>query len=490
MGTAISLDFGAVVSDFISAAATGTTPTGQRARETAAFGTRGDGKTWAALGAMIAHAKEHQAAGYPLPVKWAGVTDTFRSHTEKTHDSLMAPDWGGVWRLEDGGHEARCVIDNQTLVRLRLFGIEDQGAMNRLRMECHGLWFEEPAPALAISSGISEDAWALGLTSQRLPSHCKPAILTTNYPDEEHWTWQRFVVREHPGTCYFRIPPGERATEEDRAEWERALEGRPDMQRRLLGGEPGTVQLGEQVAHGFRYDAHVATGKRLKPSPEAALWIGQDGGESHTWVSVIGQRIQGRVRIYAALLSEPSGARQHARELLLPWLSEHAPWTLERRDERVVVVYDQAMDSTDPGDAESNPLRTFRALLPGQYKPGPVSWAGRLNPMLALFNLMADGRPILEIDASCRGLITALNGGWYYPKDAAGRVSRDLPKKPNHPHEDYGDAFCYLVAGLAPTKGEGKPRAPYHATTAFNPLRYGYPKKQPGVGTLLPHRSW
>src|SRR5690242_10804433 len=110
MGAAISLDFGPEVSACISAVATGTH------REAAMFGTRGDGKTWAALAAMIAHAQQHQAAGYPLPVKWAGVTDTFRSHTEKTHDSLLAPGWGGVWRLEDGGHEARCVIDGQTLV--------------------------------------------------------------------------------------------------------------------------------------------------------------------------------------------------------------------------------------------------------------------------------------------------------------------------------------------------------------------------------------
>lgn len=138
---AVTLDFGEVVSDFILATATG------RAEEIAVFGTRGDGKTWGALGAMIAHAQEHQRAGFPLPTLWAGVTDTFQSHHEKTHESLLAPAWGGVWQLEDGGHEARAVVDGQLLVRLRLFGIEDRGAMNRLRRECHGLWFEEPVPA-------------------------------------------------------------------------------------------------------------------------------------------------------------------------------------------------------------------------------------------------------------------------------------------------------------------------------------------------------
>lgn len=486
MGTALALSFGPVVSDFISAVATG------QAEEIAAFSPRGEGKTWGALAAMIAHAQQHQAAGYPLPVLWAGVTDTLQSHKDKTVESLVAPGWHGVWEIVDGGHEARCVIDGQTLVRLRLFGVEDRGAMNRLRRECHAVWFEEPAPALDISSGISEDAWAFAKPSARLPSHCNPMMLTSNYPDVEHWTWQRFHERQHPGTLMFRVPKGEspHITPEQRETWATALEGRPDLRRRLLDGEPGTVLLGEQVAHGFRYDAHVVTGRRLTPSRDAALWIGQDGGESHSWASVIGQRVEHRVRIYAGILSEPSGARQHLRQTLLPWLGEHAPWTIERADAHPIIVYDQAMNSTDPGDAESNPLRTFRALLPGQYKPGPVSWAGRLNPMLALFNLMADGRAVLEIDSSCRALITALNGGWYYPKDAAGRVSRDLPKKPNHPHEDYGDAFAYLIAGLAPTKGDHEPRKPMQARTAFNPLRHGYPKKQPGVGTLIPHRSW
>jgi hypothetical protein len=485
----VNLQFGPEMSKFILAGATGRGPNGTPVREIIAFGTRGDGKTWGALGTMIHHASLHHQAGYPLPVKWAGVTDTFRSHTEKTHDSLTSAGWGGVWRLVDGGHEAQAVVDGTCLVRLRLFGIEDQGAMNRLRMETTGLWFEEPAPALTVSSGVSEDAWGLGLTSQRLASHFKPALITSNYPDEDHWTWQRFIAQPRAGCLAFRIPPGERASDADREAWASALGGRQDLLRRLLQGEPGTIQLGEQVASGFRYDSHVAVGRRLEPQRGQTLWIGQDGGESHTWVSVIGQRVDGRVRVYAALLSDPSGARQHVKSTLLPWLGEHAPWVLDSSKDQtpLAVCYDQSMDSEDPGDAESNPLRTFRALVPGRYRPGPVSWAGRLNPMLAVFNAMALGQPVLEIAPQARGLITALNGGWYYPKDTAtGKVTRDIPKKPNHPHEDYGDAFCYLIAALAPMSLERHGRAgvtkPYLAKTTFNALGRGLASR------ILPRR--
>lgn len=71
---------------------------------------------------------------------------------------------------------------------------------------------------------------------------------------------------------------------------------------------------------------------------------------------------------------------------------------------------------------------------------------------------------MLEVDPiDASGLVKALNGGWYYPTGSDGRVSRDKPKKPNHPHEDHGDALCYLLSGMAPLKIEVKrdPRTQY-----------------------------
>src|SRR3990167_5924700 len=267
--------------------------------------------------------------------------------------------------------------------------------MDRLRAESHGLWFEEPAPAsmLVQSSGLSSSAWGLGMTSLRLPSHCHPAIMTLNYPDEDHWTWQRFVVRQHPGSAYFRTPPGERATPEQRAEWATALADRPDMLRRLLQGQPGTILLGAQVAVGFNADTHVAYGTRLHPDAAAGpLWIGQDA--DHTCASVIGQRQRGRLVILAALVSERAGIREHLDGTLLPWLAQHAPWALGRgRDhEAIRVHYDPALDTDEQTSIEANALRVMRAMLPGVYRPGPVSWPGRRDPMLSVLNRLAPRR--------------------------------------------------------------------------------------------------
>ena len=77
------------------------------------------------------------------------------------------------------------------------------------------------------------------------------------------------------------------------------------------------------------------------------------------------------------------------------------------------------------------------------------------------------------------GLIKALDGAWYYAigpdgkiKNADGASESVKPKKPNHPHEDFGDAFCYLTDGLrlaTPARPSGPPTP---NQIAFNPYRY------------------
>jgi hypothetical protein len=68
--------------------------------------------------------------------------------------------------------------------------------------------------------------------------------------------------------------------------------------------------------------------------------------------------------------------------------------------------------------------------------------------------------------------MSALSGGWYYPTDRNGNVSRDQPKKPNHLNgaEDLGDSLCYLIGRIAP----GQPK--YTAPDWKPPDNYFYPR--------------
>lgn len=437
---------------------------------------------------MVMHAVEHHQHGFPLPITVLGVRDTFQNHKLTTHKSLRNPAWDGRWRILGDGHAAIFEVAGQAFVRLELVGVDSPHDAERVRTECHLLWVDEPAPAMMLSGGISDELYGIALSSQRMETHARVALLTSNYPEEEHWVAQRFVFNPQPGTAYFRIPAGERASAEYRHELETAYANRPDLRRRLVEGRFGAVILGEQVAVGFNEEVHAPQHLRLRPDPSATLWLGQDGGL--TPATIVGQRLGKRVQVLAALYSEHDGMRQHIRGLVLPWLSEHTPWALEHADEAIQVIYDPSLDADGQGDTEANPLKIMRALLRAKYRPGPVKWEPRREALLNTLNAMDHGQPALAIDpVSARGLVKSLIGGWHYPTGNDGRVRRDEPVK-NHPHSDHGDAFCYLLCGMSPGKGDQPPKKPFQARMAFNALTHNRPPKQPGVGVLIPTRAW
>jgi len=431
-----------------------------RAREYALYGPRGEGKTVTVLTAMVGHAGEHKEAGYELPVRWIGVTDTLTSHKLKTLRTLEQPFWGSMWKIHDGGKLAVAIVNKQEVVKLDLFGIEDLGAMDRVRMETVGVWFEEPAPAALMvqSSGVSETAWDIAFTSQRMPTHCYPAIMSLNYPDEDHWTWTRFSpptlekenterIGFHPGDntrMWFQIPPGERSSEKEREAWAYALRERPDLLRRLLEGKPGVVILGKQVADGFSEDVHVSR-ETLRAAEGEPLFVGQDFG--HTPATTIGQMWRGFIRVLAALPCERGGVKQHIENSVIPWIMNNAPWALRTGRTMIRGCYDVSGETGEQTDIDQNPIGTLESLLPGLWAPGPVKWEARRHALLSVFNKHASpGVVALQLcPIGARPLIKALSGRWYYAQGRDGRVSRDVPKKPNHPWDDLGDSFIYFL---------------------------------------------
>lgn len=433
------------------------------------FGPRGERKTSSAFVGMIAHARRHLAAGFELPVMWMGVTDTFAAHKLKTVRSLQAPHWGGGWRFFDDYHVAKFFVQGAPWVHLDLFGVEDQGAIDRLRMECHNVWFDEPAPAavLVSSSGISDTAWGTALTSRRLPSHAHVGVVTSNYPDEDHWTWKRAVIDAPAGVLCFRIKPGENASEADRDEWARALKDRPDLLRRLVEGQPGIVLPGAQVAEGFNHDVHVSP-DRLRLIDGEPVTLGQDFG--HTPATIIGQPWRGEIRVVAALPCDYGGIRQHVEHSVIPWFERNAPWVLKNTRLSINGVYDPAGNAAEQTDIEQSPIRILEKVLGGRWTPGATSWEGRKNPMLqSLHRHVKPGQAALRIDpVDAKPLIQALSGRWYYKRDRLGGVSRDIPAKPNHPWEDLGDSYCYFCQGVVSVKAE---KQPLTVETAFRPDR-------------------
>jgi len=484
-GIELNFDLTDTVDQFVSAIENG------EADEIACYGTRGDGKTQGAFIGQVLHAVRHKAEGFALPTIWMGVTDTFESHKQKTVPSLQELHWEGRWRLYDGNHLAVYRVERQELVHLNLFGIEDRGATDRVRRAAHGMWFEEAAPtALMVkSTGISELAWSTGITSLRLPSYHNPAILTENYPDEDHWSWRHWHPSEeelelggilepeasgvkgiHPffsRRMWIRVPPGERAPAEQRKKWMEALKDRPDLLGRLLLGKPGVVLLGPQVAEGFNESRHVSN-KRLSVIKGEPLFIGLDFG--HTPAAIIGQHWRGFIRVNAALPCERGGIRQHLELTVKPWLVKNCPWIFNQRG-LIQGGHDPAGDTGEETDIDQSPMKVVKAELGGVWQEGAVTWEGRKGPMLASFNRAIAGEPALQIDpVDGRPLIKALNGTWYYPQAKDGRVSRDLPAKPNHPHEDIGDGYCYFLGRIAPASPKPTSKPKIEVKTQYNVL--------------------
>ncbi len=244
-----------------------------------------------------------------------------------------------------------------------------------------------------------------------------------------------------------RIPKGDNPhlSGAFRDEMAASLRDRPDLLVRLSEGNFGSLAMGSQVAAGFNPAAHVAK-EGLRPIAGEPLLLGQDFG--HTPATIIGQIHRGFVRVYAALTCEHGGVRQHFEASVLPWLSANAPWALADRS-MITGVYAPAGNTEDESDTDQSPIRTIEKILGGYWSGGGVSWESRKGPMLSLFNRALAGVPVLQLSpAGCAPLIQALKGRWFYPLDRLGGVMRDIPKKPNHPWEDLGDAFCYFATGL------------------------------------------
>lgn len=455
----IQIKFGPVISEFIYSVMNGL------AREFGVFGPRGEAKTIGAFGAMIHHSVEHEKHGYKLPVPWMGVTDFHRSHKEKTKPSLEKDFWQGAWRLHDDDRVA-IYRDDKERVKLSLFGIEDQGAVDRVRKETCGYWVEEPAPATT-GPGVDETTWNTGITSQRIQTHAKIAMFSTNYPDEDHWCWTR--MNPHPSKkwgfnpadetrMYFRVPKGdnEYVSDADRREWAHALRDRPDLVARLIEGKPGSVQLGKSVAvyyidgkpAGFNESKHVST-DRVRPIKNQPIYIGLDFG--HTPAAIIGQFYRGQILVLAALPCEFGGIRQHLESSVIPWLRENAPWAVNDMH-MIPGAYDPAGNTEEQADTDQSPIAVINEMLPGFWEEGPISWEGRKGPLFTAFNRAIGGEAALRIDpVDALPLIKALNGRWYYKTDRNGKVIADKPYKDNHPWSDLGDAFCYMLGRMGPS---------------------------------------
>ncbi len=424
-----------------------------RGAEILCDGPRGSGKTQLIPAALAILAERHARAGYTLPLRCLWLHDSMVNASIKTGRSLEQGMWGGLWSLRDDRRMAVFTLAGVEMIQADFVGTRDETAAERLRAEAHVLAAEEFVASLDEAGGVEERKYELALTSLRLPTLRRVAVSLTNPGDMESWPYKRWIEGGGRSGCVrCQVPAEDRLTPAEVDALRRAFRDSPDLQKRLALGEWSALVIGEVVAAGFRSELHVSPAP-LVPVAHVPLVLGHDAGL--TPVTIIGQEVNGEVRILTALVSDRAGTRQHLEGLVLPWIARNLPSALRARSTALISWYDPSMDSKDQSDLEQSPLRVLREVLGGVTYPGAITWPGRRDPLLTLLARLnpGTGRPALQIcPEGCRLLVTALSGRWHYPT-VNGQVSRELPEK-NHPWSDLGDALAYAVGGLAPGRAE------------------------------------
>ena len=211
------------------------------------IGPRGEGKTEAGIRSMTYHAAMQPEASRPIP--YAIIRDTWKNLERTTLRSFLNPHTASFaahlrpyLKIKDGGG----FLSLPGMWDAYLFGMDSIGDLDRLQsLQLGGLWIEEPSPAAAedIGGGLEERVVTVGITSLRHPCDYQLVQITSNYPDEDHWLWQRYAVHRLPGRALFRIPRGENVSgaisDDYRQNMETALQGDEGLLQRLVLGQPG-----------------------------------------------------------------------------------------------------------------------------------------------------------------------------------------------------------------------------------------------------------
>ncbi len=410
------------------------------------FGPRGEGKTEAGFRRATLHAAEQPDETRPVP--WAVIRDTWENLKRTTLKSLLFPHPGSfcekirpLLQIKDGGK----TVTLPGFWEMNFFGIDSLGDLSRLQsLQLGGLWLEEPAPAAAedIGGGLEERVVTVGITSLRHPCSWRTVQITSNYPDESHWSWQRYAIKKLGKL--FQVPRGENPhlPANYRSDMERALATDKGLLQRLVLGMPGFVSQGETVTPEYNPLLH-RPGAVLEPYPNVVGYRLWDGWHYPTCI-VCQLTPRGQLHIYEAIAGPGMGVKQLIKEFVAPAMEERYRSVPEWVD-----IGDPSMATSDQSDYEQSAAFTVETLLHTQFIPGPASWTIRKEAVKnGLLKMLPKGQPFILMSTSpfTQDLHQSLRGGWHYRLSPSGQVVGKIPVKDRYSH--YGDALSHGLPEL------------------------------------------
>lgn len=430
------------------------------------MGPMGEGKTFAGVAGMIAHAQRCQR-----DIRFAIIRDTFENIKTSTKPDIeeYLKNWA---QFSDGGH--RLHIPCKPSVTCDLFGIDDERSISKLQgPQYGGIWLEEPAPIYEkANAGLPIGVFRMAIArAARQRGTVIRVQITQNPADEEHWTSllvdepyeYATYVDPKTGKTYtvykevFSIPAGENKhlSGLTRAANVAAFQDDPAKMARYVKGEIATVHLGRPVTPGYspriHYSPHILP---VFPGQLIQMW----DSWQHPCCLLAQYAPTGQLILHDCCYGEGLGVKELIEEQLEPML---ATPKYKGKAQSWRILGDRTMKIADQSSVNSVTSRIIEEKFKigknrFRFEPGPAHWRTMKEPLNAsLKKLLNGGIPMVYLSRSCTRLHRALKGGWHYKTDNNGKVIGQNPKpvkddQHNHP----GDAFANGISVLLP--GEKK----------------------------------
>lgn len=417
----------------------------------------GEGKSAALCWAILYHTRHNPGA------IWYIIRDTWenlRATTMEEFFKWFPPGLMGSWHAT---HKEFTWADGVAKGKVGFLGMDAPDDASKLMSRpMAGFAMDEPAPAVG-SAGIDEMIFDIAMTRLRQSGmNWYSAKLAENNPDENHWTYRRFVQPGEPEFSLWQPPKPENVHNLPPtyyADLRKNLQHRPDLIRRFVEGDFGFQQIGKSVTPQWSDKIHLTQG--LNPIPGQDLILLWDFGHNPTCI-VTQMTPLGHWHILDSLVGDGIGAAELIGDGVKPLL-------VSRYGKRFTLrhIGDNQGNQRDQTTILQSPVILLKKELGGTWRSGPIRFEPRVEPLRAVLTRTTGGRGVVQVDRFRASEVwQALRGGWHFHVARTGITSAE-PRKDIHSHP--GDAMSYGAAILFPLgKLTGKLTKPF----TNQPARY------------------
>jgi hypothetical protein len=421
------------------------------------YSSRGEGKTFSSIIAMLVHAQRNQK-----PIRCAIVRDTHENIKISIVRAIQEIFPPSLYMFKNDFKQL--VIKSEPHVFCDLFGIDDLAALQKLQGPEYSLvWLEEPAPMSdKANAGLSEDVFNAALIVCARQTDTIPRLqVSMNPADQDHWTYRRFfeepdVDPENPliTKAVFAVPYGDNDNLSDQARQAVKVAYKNDAASyaRYVENKFVSITKGKKVCPDYGTGAYTSE-RPLEPAPGLEGFRAYDGWFNPT--VILGQITHtGRLIFIDTLTGDNIDIRTLIKQKLQPMLNSPR-WKGKCKSWRD--IGDRSMKIPDQSNINESAAKAVEDALDTYFEGGPARWQHMKMGLDHIFKMNITGKPAFIVNKNNRLLDKALSGGWSYKVDNSGNIMGDLPQKSASSH--VGDAFANAVNILLPSRTKSMNRA-------------------------------